>query len=195
MMSRLYLIGLSATLLSCTAITPSIMHQYQLTAYSTQSLSHTSSTIFVSVPEAVEDYQSADMQYTLNTYSLKSYSNNAWTAPPAKMLYPLIIESLQSSRYFKAVISGYWANTADYRLDTQLIEFKQDFTSHPSRFLFKAKVTLTQLVSNQVIVSKTLAYQPTCAQDTPIEGVMAANQATKAFTYDIIQLIGRYAKP
>lgn len=187
-----YLFLLCCILLGCSPITPPIAHQYQLVAYSHKNYPHTAKTILVTMPEAVDDYKSSDMKYTKNKYDLKSYSKNAWSTSPAKMLYPLLIQSLQASHHFHAVIAGYWADSADYRIDSQILEFKQDFTTVPSQFHFKAKVTITQMDANQILLTKILSYNVRCNADNPYGGVVAANRSTLEFTQAATKLAIRH---
>ena len=179
---RSLLIGSLALLTACSPITPTITTHYKLTQYSSKKLdvSPSSLTLLITQPEAVASYQSEQMLYTSKPYTLNSFSKNAWYSPPANMLYPLLIQSLQHSGYFRAVGSGAYINNADYRLDTQLIELQQNFIQKPSVLELKIKVIITRVANHHMIVSHTFNQRVTCPQNTPYGGVIAANRATLA---------------
>ncbi|HCE5552011.1 TPA: membrane integrity-associated transporter subunit PqiC [Legionella pneumophila] len=172
------------TLMSCSPVKVPVTNEYQLTAYSTKQLTRKPRpiTIQVTVPEAVAGYQTEEMLYMKNPFKLEPFVKNAWTSPPADMLFPLLVQSLQSSGYFYAVTSSPYSEEADYRLDTQLLKLEQNFIKKPSVLEFSAKIVLTHISDNQIIGSRIVSLQIPCSQDTPYGGVIAANQATFRFT-------------
>ncbi|HAT2066728.1 TPA: membrane integrity-associated transporter subunit PqiC [Legionella pneumophila] len=172
------------TLMSCSPVKVPVTNEYQLTAYSTKQLTRKPRpiTIQVTVPEAVAGYQTEEMLYMKKPFKLEPFVKNAWTSPPADMLFPLLVQSLQSSGYFYAVTSSPYSEEADYRLDTQLLKLEQNFIKKPSVLEFSAKIVLTHISDNQIIGSRIVSLQIPCSQDTPYGGVIAANQATFRFT-------------
>ncbi|CZH36988.1 TPA: ABC-type transport auxiliary lipoprotein family protein [Legionella pneumophila] len=172
------------TLMSCSPVKVPVTNEYQLTAYSTKQLTRKPKpiTIQVTVPEAVAGYQTEEMLYMKKPFKLEPFVKNAWTSPPADMLFPLLVQSLQSSGYFYAVTSSPYSEEADYRLDTQLLKLEQNFIKKPSVLEFSAKIVLTHISDNQIIGSRIVSLQIPCSQDTPYGGVIAANQATFRFT-------------
>ncbi|HGF1463331.1 TPA: ABC-type transport auxiliary lipoprotein family protein [Legionella pneumophila] len=172
------------TLMSCSPVKVPVTNEYQLTAYSTKQLTRKPRpiTIQVTVPEAVAGYQTEEMLYMKKSFKLEPFVKNAWTSPPADMLFPLLVQSLQSSGYFYAVTSSPYSEEADYRLDTQLLKLEQNFIKKPSVLEFSAKIVLTHISDNQIIGSRIVSLQIPCSQDTPYGGVIAANQATFRFT-------------
>ncbi|CZG22951.1 TPA: ABC-type transport auxiliary lipoprotein family protein [Legionella pneumophila] len=172
------------TLMSCSPVKVPVTNEYQLTAYSTKQLTRKPRpiTIQVTVPEAVAGYQTEEMLYMKKPFKLEPFVKNAWTSPPADMLFPLLVQSLQSSGFFYAVTSSPFSEEADYRLDTQLLKLEQNFIKKPSVLEFSAKIVLTHISDNQIIGSRIVSLQIPCSQDTPYGGVIAANQATFRFT-------------
>jgi cholesterol transport system auxiliary component len=98
------------------------------------------------------------------------------------MIYPLMVQSLQKTGFFHAVMSSTYSLGADYRLDTQLLSLEQNFIKKPSVLEFSAKVVLTNITDNKVIASRIINQQIPCPSDTPYGGVIAANKATRQFT-------------
>ena len=52
------------------------------------------------------------------------------------------------------------------------------------------KVVLNDSKRNQVIASKIFHYKIPCPSDTPYGGVLAANQAVKGYTADVVKFVG-----
>ncbi len=186
------LLGLLVVLMTaCTAVKPSVTNQYTLNAFSSQTFNKPSSarSILVSKPEAMAGYETEQMLYMKKPYELSVFAHNAWIDPPADMLFPLIVQSLQSSHYFFAVASTLSSESADYRLDTQLIELQQNFLYKPSVLEFSAKVVLTNVSTNQIIASRVIKQRVPCTKNTPYGGVIAANQATQRFTQELTRFV------
>lgn len=188
---RVALIGICAMLAGCSPIQTPINNQYQLTCYSHHKLAahKTSVTLLVSKPAAMTGYQTEQMLYVAKPYQLAAFAHNAWVSPPASMLYPLLLQSIQTSGYFAAVASGPYADKADYRLDTQLIEMQQNFLAKPSVLEFVIKVTLTRIDETRMVASRTFYQRVPCVSDTPYGGVMASNRATTQFTQAVTKFV------
>ena len=184
-------------LMSCSPVKVPITNQYVLSAFSSKkdSAKPHSATLKISNPEAAVEYQTSQMLYVKKPYRIESFANNAWASPPASMLYPLIVQSFQESGYFHAISSSVYAETSDYRLDTQLLRLQQNFLTVPSVLEFSVKVVLTHNEPNQVIGSHIFTIRVPCPEDTPYGGVLAANVAVKQFTAKVTRyVIAKVAK-
>jgi len=182
-------------LTACSPVKDQITNQYRLSAYSIlKSHDYIRQTIFVSHPESVAGYDTNEMLYIKKQFEVNSFVHNAWTDPPADMLFPLILQSLQESHLFFAVASSPHVESAYYRLDTQVIEFHQNFLTRPSQLDFTVKVVLTHANDNTVIASHIIRKHILCPMDTPYGGVIAANIAAKQFTADLLAFIKSHVK-
>lgn len=175
---------LALLLAGCTGVKMPVVNQYQITAFSSKKAQNTPQrqSLLVTIPEAASGYQTEEMLYISKPYKLEAFAKNAWVDAPANMLYPLLVQSLQSSGYFYAVTSSAYAQRADYRLDSQLLNLEQNFLQKPSFVSLAVKVVLTQVSDNKILASQIIRKRKTCAADTPYGGVMAANQATADLT-------------
>lgn len=133
--------------------------------------------LLVVPPAANAPYRSNQMAYSLYPYQIAYFAKNRWAEPPAQMLYPLIIQTLQNTRVFHAVVTPSYVGKFDYLLKTQLIELQQDFTQHPTmyRIVVDAQLGTPQ---GRVIAVKQLTVEVPVAKNTPYSGVVAANRAT-----------------
>lgn len=181
----------SLLLVGCSPVKSPIIHQYQLKAFKTgsyQQKAHVQS-ILVSPPEAVAGYQTNQMLYTCKPFEISAFAHNSWANPPADMLLPLIVQSLQRAGYFRIVTSSANSEHTDYRVDTQLIELKQNFLKKPSQIDLAIKVVLSNLNQNRPTASRILRYTVTTLTDTPYGGVVAANKAVEQFTADLSRFV------
>lgn len=183
-MSMLLSCAFFSLLTACSPIKTAVSDQYKLEEFSTKKMAgkKTSYSLLISQPDAMPGYQTEQMLYTNKPFELSAFAHSAWISSPANMLYPLIIQSLQHGHYFFAVASGPDADKADYRLDTQVISFQQNFLTTPSTLELVVQVVLNHIDDNRVVSSRTFTQRVTCPQDTPYGGVVAANQAAREFT-------------
>ncbi len=152
-MRKILLVSLLSLLATSCAIKAPVSNKYRLTQFSAEKLASTRTqhTLLITSPEAVEGYQSEQMIYSTKPFVLNSFTKNGWVSTPAGMLYPLLIQSLQQSGYFKAIASSAYADKTDYRLDTQLLEIQQNFTIKPSVLQVKIKAVVTRVSHNRMI--------------------------------------------
>jgi cholesterol transport system auxiliary component len=178
---------------ACSPVKIPVIQQYQLNAFSTKLLRHkpTTSSLYVSPVEAAGGYQTEKMLYIDKTFGLHPFTKNAWVDSPGDMLYPLLVESLQKSGYFKAIVSKVYAEYFDYRLDTYLLKLQQNFTKKPSQLELSVKVVVTDVKHNKPLRSRIIHVKALCPMNTPYGGVIAANKATLALTAQITDFVIR----
>lgn len=189
---KLLLLGLIFLLVTgCSAVKLPEANTYQISAYSAKRLAKNPRPInlLVSNPDAVAGYQTGQMLYMQKPYLVEKFANNAWVSPPSDMLFPLLLQSLQSSGYFHAVSSTPYAQGANYRLDTQLIRLEQNFLNKPSSLHLSVKVILTNLENNRLVSSRMINIVVPCGKDSPYGGVLAANEAAKQLTAAVTQFV------
>ncbi|RUR19237.1 hypothetical protein ELY21_04995 [Legionella sp. km535] len=187
---------LSFGLISCSPVKTPVTSEYQLSSFSAKQWvakpRHVS--ILVTAPDAVAGFQTEQMMYVKKPYQLEAFVKNAWTSPPADMLFPLLVQSLQRTGYFYAVTSSPYSEEADYRLDTQLLTLDQNFLKKTSVLEFDVKVVLTRTSDNKVIGSRIISQHIPCLADTPYAGVVAANKASLQFTAQAVDFVISHIK-
>lgn len=192
-----FFVCIGAVLVSaCSPVKISVKNQYQLSAYSSKQLAKDPMpiTLLVTAPEAAAGYQTEQMLYIKKPYELEPFAKNAWVNPPADMLYPLMLQSLQRTNLFAAVTSNAYTLGVDYRVDTQLLRLEQNFLKKPSVIEFSVKMVLTHVSDNKVLASRIVNLQVPCPSDTPYGGVIAANKATQKFTENLAHFVVSHIK-
>src|SRR5690349_7258410 len=111
MMKKLivFLVGVGTLgLIACSPVSVSVNNQYQLSAYSSKQLAKKPLpiTLLITAPDAAAGYQTSQMLYVKKPFELEAFAKNAWVNPPADMLYPLVLQSLQRTNLFEAVTSN-----------------------------------------------------------------------------------------
>ncbi|OGV26566.1 MAG: hypothetical protein A3F18_06225 [Legionellales bacterium RIFCSPHIGHO2_12_FULL_37_14] len=182
----LCILSLIICLIGCSVET-SAKYEYGLKCYSTTHSykQHKLSSLYISAPEAVAEFQTNEMLYSKVPYEITSFSKNSWSNPPAEMLYPLMLQSFQESRAFRVIASGTHAEISRFRLDTQLLELIQIFTKTSSSIHLTVKAMITDTTSARLIGSKVFKIVVPCPFNTPYGGASAANRAAGILTYQL----------
>lgn len=136
-------------------------------------------TIVVSAPETQPVYNTTQMAYSIRPYQVAYYGQNQWGETPAQMLQPLMVQSLQNTHFFRAVVTPPFLGRYDYMLSTQIIDFKQNFTRSPAVFQLTMSVQLIRSMTNQIVGVKQFVVTVPMTQKSPYGGVIAANIAAQ----------------
>jgi cholesterol transport system auxiliary component len=163
--------------------------EYKLDNPQTARLTHrpTHQTLLVSKPLAASGYNDTDMRYVIKPYELASFAKNVWVAPPAEMLQTVLLESLQNSGYFFAVVRAPFSGNTTRRLDTQILSLKQNFLKKPSYVDVVIKADLVNEKTNRLIRSKRFEAHLKAPEDSPYGGVLAANKAVNQIMKQIVR--------
>lgn len=154
---------------------------------------HGATVVLVSTPSAAPGYDTADMIYTKNRYQFDHFSTHKWRAPPAEMLQPLLVKSLQNSGCFATVASAPYSGVSDITLSTQLLALHQEFLGNRSQERMDIDVTLLDSNSNQALASQRFSCVIPATAD-PYGGVIAANEATAELMDRISAFVCRHKK-
>ena len=94
--------------------------------------------LMVLQPETNPAYNTTQMAYTKKPFEVSYFAENRWIETPGQMLQPIIVQTMQRTHHFRAVITPPFIGSYDYILNTQILEFQQDYT-HCIAF-FKVRV-------------------------------------------------------
>lgn len=193
---RIKIAVLVTLLAGCSVLGPvktTPVSSYTLTAgeQTPQPARHGKQVLLIATPTAASGYQSADMIYTLDRYELKSFAKHRWVAPPADMLQPLLLQSLQNSGCFNAVVAPPFSGSADLVLDTKILTLQQEFSGNTSQVTLALQTTLSDSTTRKVVLNQQLQTSVAASANTPYAGVIAANQATQQLLQEITQRVCR----
>lgn len=134
-------------------------------------------TLMVGMPETRPVYDTTQIAYSIKPYQVSYFSQNQWAETPSQMLQPLIVQTLQNTHYFHAIVTPPFAGRYDYVLNTQILQMQEDFTHIPATFKLTLRVQLNRISTNEVIGTKQIFICEPLAHKTPYCGIVAANKA------------------
>ena len=143
--------------------------------------------MIVTLPRAHGGYDSLRIAYKKQQFGLRYYVKSRWADTPARMLAPLITEAMNETGSFLALYATPGAVTARYRLDTELINFYQDFTSQPSEAHVTLRAQLVNLNGNRVMATRLFDVREAASSEDTFGGVQAANRATARLVGELAQ--------
>ena len=190
MMKYIFPILLFLSLGSCSILSPIPQkNQYALEASPPGYFTKTDKAcvLQVSPMQDTPTTQGTALRYIEKNYELSAFAKNQWVAPPADLLYPLLLEQMQASGAFEGVVSGFEGNPC-MRLNTTLLALYQDFRVHPSVITLRMQAQLIFLKGKQAPISQQIVVSVQ-AQDTPYGGVVAANGATQIMLEKLIAFV------
>lgn len=135
--------------------------------------------VLVSQMDERPGYNSRNMLYVSNQGELMSFGRNIWVAPPSDMLTPLVVQSLESTGQFGAVVSPAAALSSDYRLVTELVRLEQDFTAAPSRVILGIRVIFVRVAGGEVLWAEVVTEEEPATSENPKGGAAAASRAAE----------------
>jgi cholesterol transport system auxiliary component len=137
--------------------------------------------VAVDVLGAAPGYGSSRMIYSRNPHQLESFAYHKWADTPASMLQGLLMNALEKSGRFSAVLPR--SASQPVRLDAQLLQLNQQFRGGDSRLVLQVRA---QLRANDEVVAGRVFETTEEAGDNPETGVAAANRAAAKFTEELV---------
>lgn len=152
-------------------------------------------TLLVAPPRARAGYDSAGMAYGRQPQELAYFARHRWVDTPPRMLAPLLVQALEASGRFSAVLAAPAAARAAVRLDTEVLRLRQDFASTPSRVEFALRAQLTDLKSGAPRATRTFTVSVPSQGDDPVHGAQAANRAVGLVLTELAQWASEASRP
>lgn len=143
-------------------------------------------TLLVSQSTTKPVYNTTRMMYSKRPHQVSAYGLNEWAKTPSEMLHPLIVQTLNKTNYFHAVVTSANAGSYQYSLSTQIFQLQQDFTRKTPVVKLSLHAQLMKAGSNRVIAAKVFNVTQRMSQRSPYAGVMAANKATERLLRQLV---------
>lgn len=131
----------------------------------------------VGLPRARPGFDTLRMAYLRQPHELDYFATHRWADTPARMLGPLLAQTLEQTESFRVVVQTPAAVPADIRLDTELIRLQHDFSTQPSRVQLTLRAQLIDVRGKRVLAVKLFDETENAASDDAYGGVTAANRA------------------
>ena len=137
--------------------------------------------LLVATPDARVGLRSRDIAYSREGASrqLHYYAHHYWADTPAEMLRPLLVDALETSGAFSAIIDSTHGRLAALRLDTEIQWFDLRIDGDRLAGRVKIRVLIVNLTGNgrAILASDTLSAVVDAASNRPDRGVQALDEA------------------
>ena len=140
-------------------------------------------------PQTRPVYDTTEMAYMTRPYEIAYFSQHEWAEPPAQMLQPLLVGTLQNTRVFSAVLTPPYAGRHSYALRTEIRELIADFTSEPAALQLSLRFQLSEGATGAVVGVKDISVREPMQQKTPYAGVVAGNEATAKALLELARFV------
>lgn len=180
--SQLIILSLLLPLTGCFSTVGTEPNNYTLSsAPSVITKKRSSAVLSVNMPQANSAYDTVQMVYMKNPYQLSYFAKNQWATTPSQMLQPLIVQTLQNTYAFRAVVPQPVIGHVDLVLATQLAQLQQEFFGHASQIHLVMRAQLINVNTQRIMATKEFnIIEPTTANN-PHAGVVAADRAVSKF--------------
>jgi len=181
-MKKMMILGFSFFFSGCSLFLPvsTPIHQHymleQLPSVSPHFSRHPK-ILMIMFPQTNPAYDTNQIAYASQKWQINYFSKNAWAMKPADMFYILMIQTLQQSKHFRAVIGPAFVGHQDVILNTWIMELREDTTQPLPTFNISLQAVLTDATTNQIIATKNFHEEIPLSNSSVQSAVNAANQA------------------
>jgi len=196
MLRKYFLDGLIISLLALnlagclTTVDSEISNNYLITSIPDIKTTKTQPLILsVRTPQTNYAYNSTQMAYATEGYKINYFAKNSWAATPSQMLLPLMVQTLQNTQAFSAVIPQSVYGHTDLILDTQILQLQQDFTQQTGQLHLVIRAQLSNVNSQRILATQEFIVTEPIAKNNPSAGVTAANRATNKFLQQLAEFV------
>lgn len=133
----------------------------------------------VTLPSAAPGFDSTRMVYLRQPQALQAYAFAEWVDTPARLLLPLLVQALQNTGAFRAVLQAPSSATGALRLETELLRLQHDLTQSPSEVRLTLRAVLLDTATRQPLATREFDARVPALSDSPAGCVAAAATATR----------------
>lgn len=149
--------------------------------------------LLVTEPRAEPGFDTARIAYLRTPHALAYYTQSSWVDTPARMLLPLLVNAMEGSRTFNAVLATPTGASGDLRLETSLIRLQQEFLEQPSKVRLTVRVKLIDPASRHVLATQLFEVVEPAPTEDAYGGVQAANRAVQQLLEQVREFVVRNA--
>jgi len=142
-------------------------------------------TLVVNVPVAQPGFDTPRMAYTQRPYEVSYYATHQWADSPARMMTPVLIQALEQTGYWRAIVPMPTSVRGDHRVEIDQLELVQDFLQKPSRIHLTLRVQLIKLPEHLVLGTRLFDVVEVSFTDDAYGGAVAANRAADKLVREI----------
>jgi cholesterol transport system auxiliary component len=136
---------------------------------------HHQQTIKVSFPQTLKEKLTNKMSYSYSLNNKGVYLNSQWSNNSGKLIQGSIIQTLDSSRLFKAVLPYESTAGEDLRLESNIYDFSHHVRGNASYAVVSIQFSLIDTDTGKLIKTKRFSYKKD-TQTTDAKGYVEATQ-------------------
>lgn len=141
--------------------------------------------LVVNVPVAQPGFETQRMAYTQRPYEVSYYATHQWADSPARMVTPLLIQALEQTGHWRAIIPMPTSVRGDHRVEIDQLELVQNFRQKPSQVRLALRVQVIKLPEFLVLGTRLFDAAEAAATDDAYGGAVAANRAVERLMKEI----------
>lgn len=151
-----------------------------------QSSQYRTKTIKVTYPQSLREQMSQKMNFSYSINDRGTYQNSEWSNNMSKLLQGTVIDVLDSSRLFKAVLSNSTTLKVDYRLESNIFAFEHRVRGEQSHSVISIQFTLINADTGKLVKSKRFSYQELTPSTNAQGYAYATNVAMSRLSRDLL---------
>lgn len=152
------------------------------------------SVLLITQPRGQAGFDTARMAYLLRPYEVNYYAFNQWADTPARMVQRIMVENLDKTGLWSAVLQSPGATPAQYRLDCDNLVLEQQFFAQPSRIRLALRAQLIDTRKQTILATRYFEVIEPAVSDDAYGGVAAANHATTKLVTELAAWLETIAK-
>jgi cholesterol transport system auxiliary component len=150
--------------------------------------------LLITQPKPQAGFDTARMAYLLRPYEINYFAFNQWADPPARLLHRIMVENLDKTGLWSAVLQTAGTVPAQYRLDCDNLIVEQQFISRPSRVRLALRAQMIDVKKQAILASQYFELFETAASDDAYGGVLAANRAAEKLLVEMAEWLSTVMK-
>lgn len=135
--------------------------------------------IVVALPNAAPGFDSARMVYLREPQVLQAYAYAEWVDTPSRLLLPLMVQALQHTGAFRAVLQSPSSAIGTLRLETELLRLQHEHLQSPSVVRLTLRAVLLETATRKPLSTREFDARVPAPSDSPAGCVAAAATATR----------------
>lgn len=141
--------------------------------------------LVVNMPVAQPGFDTPRMAYTQRPYEVSYYATHQWADSPARMLTPVLIQALEQTGYWRAIVPMPTSVRGDHRVEIDQLELVQTFLQKPSQVRLALRVQVIKLPEYLVLGTRLFDAVEGTSTDDAYGGAVAANRAADTLVREV----------
>ena len=141
--------------------------------------------LLITQPRAQAGFDTARMAYLVRPYEINYFAFNQWADTPARLLHRIMVENLDKTGLWSAVLQTPGTVPAQYRLDCDNLILEQQFFSRPSRVRLSVRAQIIETKKPAILATRYFEVLEVAPTDDAYGGVQAGNHAAEKLLIEL----------